>query len=91
MTLRELIQGCDNIGNGDALQILVGNKIIDYLLCHQILDNPNMMVLDVEIDHFEICISRKGIMLCHRVWIKNNKEVESTSFIIKSFLVMLFD
>lgn len=64
MTIRELINCCDNIKDKYVL------KIIDYLLYYQILENPNMMVLDVDIDHFEI---RKDTIPFHCIWIKKIK------------------
>lgn len=67
MTIRELINCCDNIKDKYVLKIMIGNKIIDYLLYYQILENPNMMVLDVDIDHFEI---RKDTIPFHCIWIK---------------------
>lgn len=51
-----------------VLLVMIGNKIIDYLLYYQILENPKMMVLDVDIDHFEI---RKDTIPFHCIWIKN--------------------
>lgn len=37
MTIRELINCCDNIKDKYVLKIMIGNKVIDYLLYYQIL------------------------------------------------------